>query len=366
VRLGKDVRRYGFKSLDTFFAHVFKIIQPKDVRELMQTSPPVAARTDSEAPMERRSTPDLHGPLRVKGDATTPLLQRHVENDSKWKVNSTSHMAIRGLRGFSRRSSVLSAVLSMEDDEEDIFEVQNAQQTSIELMLAFIPSFDRFCGDALQGRLSKRELKRRKRQAQAASGAQSAYSLDDCTSVQSVVFQSHSRDTIFICVRTSSDASELLADIAEYPVQLSSEGVRELGVSVPRDSTPTYAKYDAELRNLCRLHPHHHEPGKTSVLRQIDCVRVLFDKITDFVQVGMLQNTGLISHSLPLHDRADLHNLRRTWGNLRLLFHLWQPLEQIHEYFGEAVAFYFLFLRELIRWTIGLLVMIIALDVLFW
>jgi hypothetical protein len=121
------------------------------------------------------------------------------------------------------------------------------------------------------------------------------------------------------------------------------------------------------------------DKGKT-VLTQIDCIRLVMDKITDFVNMPLLRACGLIEDSFPLHHRDKLDSLKSLWnfhddwsickswkltwkcivGQIRLTFR--EPIPYIREYFGEEVALYFVFTQSLAQGTL----LLAAMDLVFW
>eukprot|EP00931_Biecheleriopsis_adriatica_P032815 TRINITY_DN19102_c0_g1_i1.p1 TRINITY_DN19102_c0_g1~~TRINITY_DN19102_c0_g1_i1.p1 ORF type:complete len:568 (-),score=90.57 TRINITY_DN19102_c0_g1_i1:35-1738(-) len=58
---------------------------------------------------------------------------------------------------------------------------------------------------------------------------------------------------------------------------------------------------------------------------------------------------GLILHSFPLHDLEELERLRSSWGSFRLMLQMSVPISEIRDYFGEEIAFYFLFMQSLVH-----------------
>ncbi|KAM6973471.1 anoctamin-10 [Aplochiton taeniatus] len=61
-----------------------------------------------------------------------------------------------------------------------------------------------------------------------------------------------------------------------------------------------------------------------------------------------LLKAGVIVDMFPLHEREKLHALGKQWYSTRQLF---QPLDAVQEYFGDAVAFYFSFL-DFYTWSL--------------
>ncbi|CAA7402873.1 unnamed protein product [Spirodela intermedia] len=63
----------------------------------------------------------------------------------------------------------------------------------------------------------------------------------------------------------------------------------------------------------------------------------------------MMKSEGIVKQVFPLHDEAKRKLLLRNWA-LNLLDFTWQPIDDIHSYFGTKIATYFAFLGMYTRW----------------
>jgi hypothetical protein len=165
-------------------------------------------------------------------------------------------------------------------------------------------------------------------------------------------FTSVDCDELFLCVKMSDDLAEILADRGEYPVQLSREGLEKLGIKLTTgDVVPTFCKYDKFMKdeNLLQMHEKVIEPGAYALFRQMDRIRLLFSSLGDYIDMPGLVNKGLLKQAFPAHNKYVLNKLRDEWASFRHIFKMTQPIDMIREYYGEEVAFYFLFLMTIVR-----------------
>mmetsp|Transcript_88355 Transcript_88355/g.250368 ORF Transcript_88355/g.250368 Transcript_88355/m.250368 type:complete len:767 (+) Transcript_88355:67-2367(+) len=177
----------------------------------------------------------------------------------------------------------------------------------------------------------------------------------DDTDSKLVMFTSVENDELFMCLKISDMLMERFADMADYPLQLDIGSLSKLGIKISDldGVVPAYVRYDAFQKDagMLRLHEKPESPHEVCVLRRVDRIRLLYDKITDYIDLPELEQMGLVTY-FPCHNRATLGVLRRIWGTLsnpKVLCSLSQPIDRVRNYLGEGVAFYFLFVQELSR-----------------
>lgn len=179
-------------------------------------------------------------------------------------------------------------------------------------------------------------------------------------------FTSVDRDELFMCVKFSDHVSEVLADMIEYPVQLTKESLEPLKILISgnqvKDLVPAYVKYDAfqkdsdYLKTYDRGNAH---PSPT-IFPQKDRIRIIYDRIGSYVNLPEYKRLGALSHTFPSHTDRINKELEEEWANLKLFYTTVQPHDKIREYFGEEIAFYFLFVERVAvaqQWLILLAVL---------
>mmetsp|Transcript_41580 Transcript_41580/g.114564 ORF Transcript_41580/g.114564 Transcript_41580/m.114564 type:complete len:944 (-) Transcript_41580:115-2946(-) len=333
--------------------------------------------------MERTSMPDVerdaergeHTWLLVfpLPSAVTAEKQRQFERVLKQQRLSSYEAVENAFLGTVVKGAVEQAMSAgtfpsngIELEEEPADSLRKAQQCAIELTLACLDMvnqsvdemFTRLEGDPISlGRAAPTSTRKRAAPVCARSMPSPDATLyhDEMEHIKVFKAISHSKDLLYVCIRESRRVAELFADVMEYPVQLSFEGVEALGIQLPAMETcPAYVSYYADFRHLVRKHPDSYLKGALSVLRHIDRIRIMYDKLTNILLLQQLESLGLLSHSFPLHHRAGLHRLEESWGNFKLVFSFTQPIGEIRDYFGEEIAFYFVFLHDSI-WATAIL-----------
>jgi len=86
------------------------------------------------------------------------------------------------------------------------------------------------------------------------------------------------------------------------------------------------------------------------VLPRADEIQLLYDRVTDFLDLETMKRLGLLLDYFPLHTRKRL--LRpdfQAWGGIWNVWRWDQPIDEIQAYFGTAIALYFDFVAYLVK-----------------
>mmetsp|Transcript_70387 Transcript_70387/g.228831 ORF Transcript_70387/g.228831 Transcript_70387/m.228831 type:complete len:784 (-) Transcript_70387:139-2490(-) len=182
-------------------------------------------------------------------------------------------------------------------------------------------------------------------------------------------FTSEDCDELFVCVKVSDALASSLAEMGGYPLELKPDSLERLHIKLAdkRNLVPAFVNCDMELsrHGWFAMYEKPEQSGEFSILRPVDRMRLLHNKITDYLDLHELQRTGLLKDMFPAHNKKSLVLLLESWANFRHMLSPAQPFDEIRDYFGEAVAFYFLFLGFLVKGLLWLLVPSLACSALW-
>jgi len=159
--------------------------------------------------------------------------------------------------------------------------------------------------------------------------------------------------SLLVLLKLPDRAARRLASKLGHQLPLDKDVWRSLGLPPPPegglDYTPGFLRYDEKL--MAHYEDVHDKPlyqrrSQTGigVFRHEDRVRLMSQALQEHIDLPQLVGSGILTAAFPLHSSLELQRLRHEWARLHLVWSWAQPLEKIHEYFGEQVAFYFAWL----------------------
>jgi len=195
--------------------------------------------------------------------------------------------------------------------------------------------------------------------------------------IEILKFNSVEVNKVFICTRMSPKLAQILADMGEYTVQLSEEGVEKIGITI-KDRTnfvPAYVKFDQVHMDNGYLKSHFRpdKPNEQTILNHIDRIRLFYDKLTDYINVWeltqMLQPLNITMNMFPVHDEVQIQKLQQHWATWKLFLlpsERVQPLDDIRNYYGEEIAFFFMFTETMRKGLVVMFLLTLMMSLMFW
>jgi len=176
-------------------------------------------------------------------------------------------------------------------------------------------------------------------------------------------FQSVDGDELFVAVTGREMFLKAQADRVNYRLQLDEDiAISLLGGQFKRgEISPPYLPYDVtqdqrftERFGQCPFRLHYKRYKQGSVLNGMDRLRILTGMIGNVFSIEDMINLKLLVNMYPCHNQVSLEPLAAEWSNLRRMFSLAVPVEQIAGYFGEQFGFRICFLNFLNRCSVPL------------
>lgn len=204
------------------------------------------------------------------------------------------------------------------------------------------------------------------------------------------LFKSVDFDELFLCVKLPPNTARNHADAEHYPLFISSENMVKSwddgGMNIRYDpdmmnSCPTCFKetatgraanpalnggtvgFEKNMEPLLATYAEEAGTGNSSILRKVDRIRLLYDRVTDIINVQDMIRLNLMKDMYPLHTKEYLMQLKEQWARVDFAWHSQQPLHLIHDYFGENITLYFLAVEVLLRYLLPMCLLAVIFTV---
>jgi len=338
--LEKDPRGYGMRIVNQLEKDLVALESiaakmaaegPEDEKAATSTSEGAASRRDGESITRGRNSASCLSPIRMGHCSgynfvfSVPLPSVCTEEEHDYFCKKFLHKGKPDEHTFEeviRHAIINPACRKSAKIVGECNHLKEARHIVIELILSFFESLS----DSLAGSSAGAEVFK--------------FTSEDC-------------DELFVCVKISDGLAETLAMMGDYSIQLSASCFPKLHVKITdqTDMTPAFVNYDYHMLEdgLVTMYEKAHKPGEFTLLRAVDSMRLLHDKITDYIDLHELLRMGLLSSVYLGHNKDNLLFFHEHWANFSKMLWPAQPLDEIRDYFGEGVAFYFLFLGFLAK-----------------
>lgn len=176
------------------------------------------------------------------------------------------------------------------------------------------------------------------------------------------LFKSADEDEIFMRVSIDNEeVQQFYAEKSGLRLQLTPNVVEALGIKQPYDEiSPAYIPYDDDLEQKAKALglPHLFEMyygkyKKGCIFRTVDRVAIMYRIMRRIVDLEALTEKSVMLAHFPVHYKASLEEFRIEWATFKLKKladpFASQPLRRIRDYFGEAIAFYFVWVGYTVR-----------------
>eukprot|EP00927_Polykrikos_kofoidii_P019500 TRINITY_DN1911_c0_g1_i1.p1 TRINITY_DN1911_c0_g1~~TRINITY_DN1911_c0_g1_i1.p1 ORF type:complete len:767 (-),score=85.10 TRINITY_DN1911_c0_g1_i1:231-2531(-) len=176
-------------------------------------------------------------------------------------------------------------------------------------------------------------------------------------------FLSADGNELFIRISLDDDnVAKFYAEKMGVRLQLTRDAVKALGIEQPIESSPPFIPYDADIveemkqfidedRVFRKFYTKFAEKG--SIIRVVERVRMFETLIDGLIKMGPFFQHAVVQDRFPVHYKSTVNHLGPTWGNFSCKY-LFDPTAKFNEnairdYFGEKIAFYFVWVSFTIR-----------------
>mmetsp|Transcript_47728 Transcript_47728/g.101934 ORF Transcript_47728/g.101934 Transcript_47728/m.101934 type:complete len:867 (+) Transcript_47728:40-2640(+) len=172
------------------------------------------------------------------------------------------------------------------------------------------------------------------------------------------MFVSLDRDEVFLCVKMLERTAITHAEDSRYNMQISNEAIATLNIKLEAGpKNPAFLPYCPFLHDadLLMKKKNENNPEVESVISKTDAIHLLYDRVTDVLDVDAMKRWKLVVDYFPLHSRPALWELCTKWAKMSWFYRFDQPIDAVHSYFGSQITLYFVFLGLLCQWMVYLI-----------
>eukprot|EP00930_Biecheleria_cincta_P027617 TRINITY_DN1936_c0_g1_i1.p1 TRINITY_DN1936_c0_g1~~TRINITY_DN1936_c0_g1_i1.p1 ORF type:complete len:773 (+),score=119.24 TRINITY_DN1936_c0_g1_i1:76-2394(+) len=174
-----------------------------------------------------------------------------------------------------------------------------------------------------------------------------------------MLYYSRDRDEIFARVGADPRHLRQVAEMRRHKLELKEQYLS--GYAEYKNDYP--GRRDLNYSDRCmvsHLYKNHMDksgeyPQKDAIFRTVDRIRLIDHIIRSSdhhcagVDIGQLLHESDMLHYFPLHEQGKLEDMDKAWFKT---FVTGRDIDKLRDYFGERIAFYFLFMSHLIRWLV--------------
>lgn len=175
------------------------------------------------------------------------------------------------------------------------------------------------------------------------------------------LYRSIDDEEVFMAVKMNDHLSSVMADTSNLPVRLAQdENVFEkLGVKLPAEDRQKAAHvvYSIDTEYLFHKYNSPGAGGKKSPVLHGKRIGLLAEKVRTFFEVQTMIGMRVMNAFYPGSNNNNRAARSEDWCSIhpKVCLSLYQPIDSIKMYYGELIAFYFLFVENMLRAYVALL-----------